>query len=496
MATVMLVTVAFLLYPAYLPMADLPQHAVQVAVLDDLLKGRSPWSDMLVLHWDTPYWTTYSVWLLLHQFIGMAWSPKIVVILILLFYMASVRLVRRAFRASRLTDWVALTCFFGFAFQWGFVSFLAGIPVGMLFLAANKFWLDTQKPKYLWMIAFLGIWSYYSHVLTFAFFCFISYGMFLVDFRRLSWKQRGMLTLPYLLFAGMLLRYLTKPNPEPFMYYPEGRWENPGIFQKTSELLFYPWNMGQLFYYDFACAALLLAPPLLGYRPSRDVKRYALLLGSLAIWYALPHIGFQTAYIYQRFGLFVPVFWYLVWQPQEAAGRRYDMKQVAVTAFVCAVAALMFKVYSNNVLFDSSETVKDFDEVVATMPSEKRILGLGEPFMWGDGKLTSFAEYLHFAQWYQVKKRGWADYSFASAHAMPVRLKLKKMYPGYGYNRLVDEKNLTEILDCSIYSYLLVRTQKTPGELQRLLDRNPRCNSVRLNKQAGQWLLFENPAVQ
>ncbi|WP_253355677.1 hypothetical protein [Neisseria perflava] len=46
----MLIMVAFLLYPAYLPMADLPQHAAQVAALDDLLKARSPWADMLVLY--------------------------------------------------------------------------------------------------------------------------------------------------------------------------------------------------------------------------------------------------------------------------------------------------------------------------------------------------------------------------------------------------------------------------------------------------------------
>src|SRR5580698_1531124 len=47
------------------PMEDFPQHVAQVTLLRDLLRGTSPWSDLLRINWFTPYLLGYGATLLL-----------------------------------------------------------------------------------------------------------------------------------------------------------------------------------------------------------------------------------------------------------------------------------------------------------------------------------------------------------------------------------------------------------------------------------------------
>ena len=177
---VVVLTVFFLFYPVYLPMADLPQHAAQVSTLDDLLKNRSPWEDMLQINWRTPYLVIYGIWLFLYQFMDITWSAKTVVVLIFLLYVYAIRQLRREFSGvGRIFDWVALTCFFGLTFQWGFISYLGGIPIGILFFIKNKRWMENKNKKDFIGIFIFGIISYFCHILSFSFFCLISYCYFL-----------------------------------------------------------------------------------------------------------------------------------------------------------------------------------------------------------------------------------------------------------------------------------------------------------------------------
>src|SRR5215468_10286674 len=53
-ATVLFAAATFWFVPRP-PMADLPQHASQVALLRDLLNGQSKWAPLLSIDWFTPY---------------------------------------------------------------------------------------------------------------------------------------------------------------------------------------------------------------------------------------------------------------------------------------------------------------------------------------------------------------------------------------------------------------------------------------------------------
>lgn len=490
---VVFVTTAFLFYPPYLPMVDLPQHAAQVATLDDLLKNRSPWSYLVTLNWDTPYLAGYALWLLLYQFMNIVLSGKVLVASTFLFYTYTVHLLRKEFQASPLLEWAAMTSFFGFAFQWGFITFLLAIPVGFLFFLSCKKWLENKKQIYFIYFLILGIAMYLSHVLIFSFFCFLSYLYFLsVHAGKQTWKQRIIFTLPYLLYAIILYRYVTKPNEWTFQYYEDGF-----VFQtlrdKTLDLFYLPWHMLRIYKYQLADYGLLLLFPMLGFRLRRSLEFYIPLIGFLIIWYILPTIGFQTNFIYQRFSVFLLPFYCLIWEKRQPPYHRklISSMQLGAIAFVLCFSTLMWKFYYNQILFSREPAVISYQEIEKTMLPDKRVLTL-HTLNSRDSTLamTSYMEFLYFPTWYQAEKHGWVDFSFASFHPQIVRFRPE--YLRELPSRSAEIDGIAALTNCMDYDYLVMKSEEDAQILSNHLVTNPHCRSFRLKAQSGDWLLFEN----
>ena len=76
-------TIVVILNGSYLPLVHLPQHAAQVAALDELLKGKSTWTNLVELNFNTPSLVGYLSWLGLYQFFDIVLYSRILVILIL-----------------------------------------------------------------------------------------------------------------------------------------------------------------------------------------------------------------------------------------------------------------------------------------------------------------------------------------------------------------------------------------------------------------------------
>lgn len=299
---VVLITIGFLLYPKYLPMVDLPQHVGLVVVFDDLLKGRSVWSSMLWINWDTPYIGSYLYWLLWYQVLPILWATKAVIISIFLLYIYAIRLLRRTFQADRMLDWVGLTCFFGYSFQYGFVSYMAGAAFGLLFLALNKRYLDNPNKKDWWLILLTGVLTYFNHLLAFAFFCMTAYAYFIFSsLKPFSWQQRIKFTLPYVLFALLLLHYLTTPNPVQSDLWQEHQtvWSMDKSFNidlwkiKLSNLLIFPWDIKD---FKWVYIVLLLLPLLLA---KHNKKYYIILSCALVVYFILPDVVRESNHLYR-----------------------------------------------------------------------------------------------------------------------------------------------------------------------------------------------------
>jgi len=105
------------------PMIDLPQHAGQVALLSQLLAGHSPWSHLVQPNLLTPYLGAFAPALPLSYVLPVATVLKI---LLSVAYLAFVWLgvaLRRRFGADARLDWLCVPGFFGYAYEWGFLTF-------------------------------------------------------------------------------------------------------------------------------------------------------------------------------------------------------------------------------------------------------------------------------------------------------------------------------------------------------------------------------------
>ena len=491
---ILFITTAFLFYSPYLPMVDLPQHAAQVATLDDLLKNRSPWSNLVILNWDTPYLTGYALWLLLYQFMDINLSSKVLVAFIFLFYTYAIHLLRKNFQASPILEWAAMTSFFGFAFQWGFITFLLATPIGILFFLSCKNWLESGKYKYFICFSLLGVVMYFSHVLIFAFFCFLSYFYFLfTSAKDKTWKQRLIFTLPFLFYAAMLYRYTNKPNLWAFQYYEENFiFQTP--YDKTIDLFYLPWHMLRLYKYQLADLGLLLLLPALGFRLRCEVKFYIPLIVFLIIWYALPTIGFQTNFIYQRFALFLLPFYYLIWRKQQPPYPRYliSSMQLGAIGFVLCFSMLIWKFYYNQIIFSREPSVVSYPKIEQAILPKKRVLTLHTLASRHSSSfaMTSYMEFLYFPNWYQAEKHGWVDFNFASFHPQIVRFRPE--YLKHLPSRSAELEGIAALTNCMEYDYLLMKSEENVQLLSEQLATNKNCRSFKLLAQEQDWMLYKN----
>ena len=501
---VICITIAFLFYPTYLPLVDLPQHAAQVVSLDQILKKNFLWGSFTELNWDTPYLTGYLSWLLLYQIFDIKTSAKVFLICIFLLYCLSIHLLRKYFKATSLVDWSAIPCFFGFAYQWGFVTFLLAIPIGIFFFLANMKWLERPQIGSWLLIIALGSLLYVSHILIFSFFCFLTYGYYLIthilkeDNGNFSLvlpplKQWLIFTLPYLFFAYLLYRYVNKPDPFTEANASFDIYIFPSLSQKTLELLYMPWNMtGDNNIYYISALFMLLSPLLMGYTLSKQINKYILLFGFIIVWYALPSEAFHTSMIYQRFSIFFIPMYFLIWEADKPRNLvKYWKSLIGTSMLAISIGYWMLNLYNNNIQFEKAIDTTTFLKILPQMQPSKRMLTFYDANLRSSGTLSSDMEYIYFGNWYQAEFLGWTDFNFAWFHPQIVRFKLNANSEKSSLGPWVTEPVFTSLNKCKDYDIFLMKTKIPPPVIQSWINQNPACIGMIFKKNENDWLLFE-----
>ena len=116
------------------PMLDLPQHAGQLALLKQLLTGESPWAHLVQVNPFTPYMLGFALALPLSFVLPVAVALKLLLSLAYVAFVLVCVALRRHFGADARLDWLFVTSFFGFAFKWGFFTFVLTVPFGLWFI--------------------------------------------------------------------------------------------------------------------------------------------------------------------------------------------------------------------------------------------------------------------------------------------------------------------------------------------------------------------------
>ena len=183
------------------PLTDLPQHAGQIALLNDLLFGQSKWSEVFSINWLTPYLSTYALSAMLSQLMSITTAFKLLLSIGYLAFVFVCVQLRKHFKVDERLDWLFVLPFFGFACKYGFLSFVLSAPIGLWFiLVADKYAENTTLASAV-KLTVIGLLLLISHGLMFLF--AFSVGFALLFLRNLNIKKFIVKIMPYvlLLFA-------------------------------------------------------------------------------------------------------------------------------------------------------------------------------------------------------------------------------------------------------------------------------------------------------
>ena len=175
---------------------------------------------------------------------------------------------------DRRLDWLFIPGFFGYAYSWGFYTFLVAAPFGLLFILLAHRYADRPTPARGMVLLLADLALFFSHGLVFLFANVIG-GVFLLLKQR-SLAQLPRVALPYVaiglwcvVYALVRLRVETSAVGESFVT--SWGWDR----SRFNFLIFsIDWSIGEGFESNWSFGPLLLlmlaAPLVLGARRNRQ----------------------------------------------------------------------------------------------------------------------------------------------------------------------------------------------------------------------------------
>lgn len=402
-----ILSAAPLLLSHYPPMIDVPQHAAQIATLNNLSNPDFSYKDLYFLEWKRPYLGGYMVLWALSKLFPILTALKVLLAITVITIPLCASRLRAHFHGNPAWDWLLLPISYGFAFQWGFFNFIVGVPIVLLFLlSAFRFADAPTRRGGIWLALFANT-LLFIHLLVAAFSCGLACIFIVAGHNRL--KQKLLVMLPCISIVPTVVVYMFG-------------W----VTSSQQAIEKGPWGLGLYRFSEIpACAvgltpnnplhavfgvAILALPFLLGARFSRDRRRLAVFATYLAWMLFGPNYIWGNYFTYNRFSLFfIPMLLLALEQaPAHSAlteNFRKALHAISVLAPVCVLLILSIEFAS----FDLE--TRSFQETTAAMEPGKRTLGLIV-----DKQSRSFGGmpmYIHYASWYQAEHDGVADFSFS-----------------------------------------------------------------------------------
>ncbi len=151
----------------FVPSADLPQHLAQIRLFVETLSGQR--AGNLTIHWFYPNTLVYVL-------VGVMWalfppilSGKMTMLALALFWSGSIFVLARVFDRPRESALMASVLTLNASFYWGFINFLSGWPVFVLWLVLlRRAQGDTSQARTFLLTALCGFVLFFSHALWLA----------------------------------------------------------------------------------------------------------------------------------------------------------------------------------------------------------------------------------------------------------------------------------------------------------------------------------------
>ena len=470
-----------------LPMLDLPQHVAQVALLHDLVLGRSKWQSLVYVNYFTPYFAGYGPALLLSFVMPVLAALKLMFTLTYLAFVAACVALRRELGGDARLDWLFIPSFFGIVYAIGLYTFMITTPLGVLFilLALRHARKPTLRMGVLLLIVDLCL--FFAHGLVFLFANAIGGIILLLKSRSLVRMLQA--ALPYVAVGLLCLAYtLVRLR---FEYVPPGEtWPNFlwGLNDPSRLSMPYLWAGWSTVdpwrnLFTVLLVAMLMAPFLLGARLNwREPAALVPFIVTVLIWLLAPRRAVATDELYRRFSPFIlPGYAWMFHSPPIASS--------PLRRLWLPVLCWIFIAVHVDRLMTFAADCAPFEEVLAAAEPGERALGVVfDPSSPGIGAASV---YMHWPAWYQAERGGFVDFNFARYVPQIVRYRPDRMPLRFNEEDWVQNPAGGFDWDrdgAGTYRYIFVHHADL---MPASFFPTGRCRPV-LRKSAGDWSLFEN----
>jgi hypothetical protein len=425
----------------HLPMVDIAQHAAQIGLWRDLLLGTSAWEEYFRINLFTPYLLGYGIALPLSFLIGISASLKLMLsVAYIAFVYLCVRL-RQEFNGDPRLDWLYVITFFGYAYKWGFFTFLVAAPVGLLFiLYANQY----SKGPTLWQaikLLITGVVLLAFHGLVFVYAVGAGICMHLLR----NFRNRGVLRnlWPFLLLVaicGMYFLVNKKFSADmPTNLDSAIKWDYG--FDRILKAIVYLTtpnaNLSSMLIPIAISFIMLTVPWLMGLKINwRNPIPLVPLALTVFILGFVPNYAFSTALLYQRFALFLlPAYAWTFLAPQASDSSLSKARWQKIMVLVLMLSTWLYLGLHTVRTIRFNQESAGIDRIISQLKPQQRALTMA--FDPDSEANSSIKIYAHYPAWYQAERGGLVDFNFAWFPPQIVRYRsdhLPAIEPGFEWN--------------------------------------------------------------
>lgn len=460
----------------YLPGVDLPGQAAQAAALQEIWRGNPAFTELFEINLLTPYMTGTLLLALLSYAMPVAVAAKLLIsAVIVAIPMLSGRFLD-AIGGDARWRWLLIPSTYSFAFYWGFFPYLTAVPLGLVLLLLTVRLHQKPSVGLGTVIAAYSVFLFVSHLLVLCFSSLLALAWLTgCNYRQLP--RLAKLCIPYTatlpLIAAWLLQTLSSES-----YMSESRIVFGSVSRRLLDIVVQSSGLDGTFFgiSAFIFVVIVALPFASRMRLTKKPEKWLLSLCGVATFMLFPTFGMGTAFLYDRFGLYLPLMWFVLWEKSSEDSPRWHWLGILAVFIWAGANLLRFSAFN-------LET-SGFDKLMVDMEPGKRTLSMMT--MNGSSQFTA-PVFLHFPSWYQAERRGVVDFNFGVFHTAVVRYKLDKrptMANTLAWNPAKFDWQKTGGDD---YDYFVIRS-RTDVSAEIFKDKR---SAVTLLRNEGWWWLYK-----
>jgi hypothetical protein len=394
----------------YPPMIDLAQHVAMMNDYAKMLSGNNPHADFIEPQFFTPYFAAYLASLFFSLAFPMLIAVKIMLSMAILLFIYSVKKIVDYVDGNQCWSYLGITVAIGSAYYWGFITFIAALPIGLLYFVYGINYAANPNRKKTILLAIFGIGLFFSHMLISVYFTAALFLYVILQDKKI--KSNFITALPILSFVPIFLAYMIlKVFGESHGTLSTIDWEH--VPQRYKIILSF--QLGYDNYLTNLIGILVLVTPfLLGGKFSKKINRLAPLILIVAIVLLAPGYALGVALLWPRYTILL--------LPMLLFALDFDKtnKYSQIRQFVPIILASVSIYIHCSAALDFSGQQKPLSTIFDKMDSNSKVQAMIYYPYNGDLKLPT---YNHSILWYQYEKDGFVVPNFSKFFNQPLMYK-------------------------------------------------------------------------